>query len=159
MASFHEQELQEVLHTAQAKIEAGEDASEQLDEADELVAQLKIDARSKEAKTQLAAHVARIKDLRDRGQLFKGASANPVEPVGRTRMVAAAAKAEESSRRIEKTQELIDEIEETGNDIMGELQRNRETMDKINGHMKETKGNLDRADKKITRMGKWWSRW
>lgn len=159
MASLHEEELAEVVQTAQAKIEAGEDASAQLDEADELVAQMKIDARSKEAKKQLAAHVAHIKDLRDRGQLFKGAAANPVEPVGRTRMAASTAKVEESSRRIEKTQELIDDIEETGNDIIGELQRNRETMDKINGHMKETKANLDRADKKITKMGKWWSRW
>ena len=35
MASLHEQELQEVLQTAQAKVDAGEDASAQLDEADE----------------------------------------------------------------------------------------------------------------------------
>ncbi|KAJ8605348.1 hypothetical protein CTAYLR_002413 [Chrysophaeum taylorii] len=156
MASFHAEELEEVLKSASAKIEAGEDASTQLDEADELVAQLRIDARGKEAKQQLREREARIRELRSKS-LFSGAK--PASSSAKGRLMSTTERAKESNRRIENTQSLVDEIEDTGNDIIGELQRNRETMKRIDGHVKETKGELEKADKIVTRMGKWWSRW
>mmetsp|Transcript_15536 Transcript_15536/g.48607 ORF Transcript_15536/g.48607 Transcript_15536/m.48607 type:complete len:159 (+) Transcript_15536:83-559(+) len=158
MASFHEQELEELIASASKKISAGEDATAQLDEADELVAQLRIDARGKEAKKALAARETTIRDLRNRAALFDGAT-RPPPSSARNRVDDTLARAQESNRRVEATQELITEIEETGNDIITELGRNRETIQKIDGHVKDTNVELDKADKKVTKMSKWWNRW
>mmetsp|Transcript_28234 Transcript_28234/g.91010 ORF Transcript_28234/g.91010 Transcript_28234/m.91010 type:complete len:163 (+) Transcript_28234:188-676(+) len=160
----YEQELEETIREAMGKIEAGEDAKALLAEAQELVDQLKIEARSKEAKKKVAAQEARVKELRDRTSLFggakKGSSASgATSTADRQRLSDARERASTSTAQIQQTKELLDEIEDTGADIITELHRNRETIEKINGHVKETKGELDKADKMVTRMGKWWSRW
>lgn len=154
--SFHAQELQALLKTANERITAGEDASAQLDEADELIAQLRIDARGKEAKKELADQEAKIRELRNRAKLFSG-STNQSEATqaGRQRLIDTQARAEDASRRLEKTHEIINEIEETGNDIMNELSRNKETLHRIDGNVKDTKGELDKAGNMVTRMSKW----
>ncbi|MEM7518962.1 MAG: hypothetical protein AAF368_18820 [Planctomycetota bacterium] len=158
----YEAELESTLREAQAKVEAGEEAGALLDEAQELVDQLKIEARTKDAKKAVAMHEARVKELRERGSLFGAAkkdAARAGSSVGKQRLTDAKERARQSSSQIEKTKEMLDEIEDTGADIITELHRNRETIDKINGHVKETKGELDKADKMVTRMSKWWSRW
>jgi len=159
MANFVEQELDEVLAAARALAGGGGDASAKCDEAEELIAQLKIDARGKEAKAALAAKAAEVVALRDRGALLGGAAASSSAPAGRQRLGAAKNKTEESSLRIDATRELVEEIEQTGVDILDELNRNKETMGNINGHLASTKADLSRSEKITTRMGKWWNRW
>lgn len=154
--SFHAQELQALLKVANERIAAGEDASDQLDEADELIAQLRIDARGKEAKKELADQEAKIRELRNRAKLFSGSTVqSDATQAGRQRLIDTHTRAEDANRRLQKTHEIINEIEETGNDIMNELGRNKETLHRIDGNVKDTKGELDKAGKIVTKMSKW----
>ena len=152
----YEQELEATVREAAEKIERGEDAKQLLEEAQELVDQLKIEARSKEEKRKVAMHQERLKELKARGSLFGGAKkssgSSATSGKDRQRLTDARERARGSSQQIEKTKEMLDEIEDTGADIITELHRNRETIEKINGHVKETKGELDKADKMVTRM-------
>ena len=88
-----------------------------------------------------------------------GGAAAATPATGRDRLAAVQEKTDASSRRIEATQQMIEEIEETGVAILDELGKNKETMVKINGNISSTKGDLKKADTIATRMGKWWNRW
>lgn len=143
---MYEPELVDVLRKARAKVDAGEDAGDLLGEADELIAQLRIDARSKEAKKSVASYADQVQDLRNRGSLLPQPT---LKTDARSRLL-------ESSRRLDDTRELINEIEETGNDIITELERNRDTIQKIDSSVKDTRSDLDKADKTVTKMSKWY---
>lgn len=158
MASFHAGELEEVLAAAMALVEKGLSADAQLEEADELIAQMRIDARGKEAKAALNAHAQRVASLRDRAALFGGAP-RAASRSSETRIRATQKTLSQSSKTIEATHQLLEEMEETGTDILGELARNKEAIHNISGNINETKAELEKADKKVTSMGKWWSRW
>ena len=157
------EELEKTLREAASKVEAGEDVKALLEEAQELLDQLKIEARTKAEKGRVSAQEARVAELRSRAALFGGSKGKGIMVAGssqeRQRLASARDRAQESSSRIQQTKEILDEIEDTGADIITELHRNRETIEKINGSVKETKGELDKADKMVTKMSKWWSRW
>mmetsp|Transcript_3077 Transcript_3077/g.4287 ORF Transcript_3077/g.4287 Transcript_3077/m.4287 type:complete len:159 (+) Transcript_3077:79-555(+) len=153
-------ELEETLKKIQVKIDKNEDAKDLFAEADEILEQLKIEARGKSEKDQVKNFEERLHILKNRALLFDGNTQSKNDTAaGRQRVVSAKDRALQSGERIQQTQQIINDIEETGADIMSELQRNKETLENINGNVKETKGNLDKADKMVTRMGKWWSRW
>ena len=164
MADFLSVELDEVMAAARALSEQGKDATEKFDEADDLIQQLKIDARGagprrKELEAGLKVKAEEIQSMRDRDNLMSGAQPSATAASGRARLAGVKNMQEESNLRIETTQQLIEEIEETGADILEELGRNKETINNINGHISQTKGDLKTAEKITTRMGKWWNRW
>ena len=160
MANFVEQELEEVLAAARAEASSGGDPAAKLGEADELIAQLRIDARGGAAKAALAAKAEEVAALRNRGALLGGAaSAAPSAAAARARLDGARNKTEEATLRIDTTRELVEEIQQTGEDILEELGRNKETIGNINGHLASTKADLKRSEKITTRMSKWWNRW
>mmetsp|Transcript_8958 Transcript_8958/g.26878 ORF Transcript_8958/g.26878 Transcript_8958/m.26878 type:complete len:163 (+) Transcript_8958:154-642(+) len=162
MCDFIETELDETLVAARALVEAGGDAAAKLDEADELIQQLQIDARGagprrKELEAKLKVARSESDALRARGALLTGAKERVA--AGPNRLEGVRAKQEQQNETIETTRRVIEEIEETGKDIIDELGRNKETMVHINQNISSTKGDLKKAEKITTRMGKWWSRW
>ena len=164
MADFLETELGETIAAARELVNAGDGAGAEtkLSECDDLLAQLRIDARTslrrKELEARLRAQAAEVEALRGRGNLFKGAAPAPAA-AGRDRLARAQARTEESSARVDATRALVEDMEETGRDILDELGRNKETIASINGNISTTKGDLQQAEKITTRMSKWWNRW
>ena len=83
MADFLETELGETIAAARELVNAGDGAGAEtkLSECDDLLAQLKIDARTslrrKELEARLRAQAAEVEALRGRGNLFKGAAPAP----------------------------------------------------------------------------------
>lgn len=163
MCDFIETELDETLAAARALVDSGGDATTKLEEADELIEQLQIDARGagprrKALEAKLKTCREEVAALRDRGNLL-GAAAVPAASTGRARLERVQDKTEQQNVQIERTQQIIEEIEDTGKDILDELGRNKETIQSINGNISSTKGDLQRAEKITTKMSKWWNRW
>ncbi len=77
----------------------------------------------------------------------------------RAKAEASVQKLKASSARIERTKNLVAEMEETGADIIGTLGENREKMENISSKVKQASGEVNKADKITSRMGKFFANW
>jgi len=103
MCDFIETELDETLVAARALVEAGGDAKSKLDEADELIEQLQIDARGagprrKELEAKLKVARSESDALRARGALLTGAGPRGRQSILFRRRLLDARRGETSSR-------------------------------------------------------------
>ena len=77
----------------------------------------------------------------------------------RIRLQAATSRIETSGSKVSRARELVAEMEDTGGEIINQLEDNREKIESAHGKVKQASSNLDKANTLASRMSKWWNRW
>jgi vesicle transport through interaction with t-SNAREs protein 1 len=149
-------------------------AERESDEANDILQQMSLEARvavgpTKEQLRQRLANyqkdAAKVKaDLKriklepaagaagDRDALFAGA--DPAAGDQRQRLLATTDKLNDSGRRIKDATRVAAETEQIGVTIMSDLQRQRETIERTQGHLRETNTNISRSRRILGTMAR-----
>jgi len=169
MLQEYESELIELLGKCDGS--ASTDLTSQLlAEAKDILEQIKLEARTLPGGERAAAkstiqkyekQIQEAESLALYGHASGAAADTATDPVEsqKDRAAAATERLQQSSQRVDRAKDLIEEIEATGGDIMGNLAENREKIESAHGKVKQVNEGLDKADSLATRMSKWWNRW
>mmetsp|Transcript_5437 Transcript_5437/g.16083 ORF Transcript_5437/g.16083 Transcript_5437/m.16083 type:complete len:215 (+) Transcript_5437:925-1569(+) len=161
---------------AAGSVDAGEkfakEAATLLASAGDLAKQLDVEVRSASAAEKpalrekhgalrdsvkaLAGRLEKAREGLERQNLLGDSTENPLAAGAseRGRLRNAAAKANEQNDRIRGALEIVSETEHVAMDITSELERNRETIASIRGHVADTSGSLGTARGLIAGMQK-----
>lgn len=165
MFQEYEKDFDEYLEKVKGSGSNGGD--EYLQEARELLGQMRLEMRTMTDKVSATAafqtcekNLRDLETARDAESLMGGMG---TERSGaedkRNDMKNTVTRMEASKEKISYMKELIDDIEEDGNEIQNHLATNRETIQSVDSKVRVTNAKVGESDKLMTRMGKWWRRW
>jgi chromosome segregation ATPase len=147
------EELEEIL----AAIASGSgDIEEQVDDAEEVIKQIKIEmhsipgARKQEVLAKVKGYETKLSGSKKKA-LFAGHSNSE-----QTKKIDAGDQAQQSLEILHKARAQLAETEDQGAKILVNLDQQKETIQHARGNLKTTNQSLSYSKKLLTGMSKWW---
>jgi len=155
-------DLKELFEGIPAEGALPDDVQETIEEAEQLIEQLKIqvhsigDATAKSAAlAETRKYIAKLDEVKRR-QLMGGSAAAGAGGNGGGQMDAEDERHNNNMARLHAARNQLLESERVAGETLERLNEQEETMKRVNANQKEVIAEQKLSDKLLTRMGKWW---
>jgi len=135
-----------------------EELESALEEAEQLLAQMKLDLHSVTNKTKKDDYIIKMQSYqRLIAKHRKTVLTTSSSSMNGTRApISATEKNQQSLEVLQKARAQLAETEETGINVLSNLAKQKETIQRTRGNLDTTNSQLSYSNKLVTKMGKWW---
>jgi len=154
----HVETMDELLNGLEGEGKSPDQVQSDLEEAEQLLAQMKLDLHSVTNKQKKDDYIIKMQSYqrliakhRKTVLTTSTASLNGTRPV-----ISATEKNEASLEVLKKAHAQLAETEEVGINVLSNLAKQKETIQKTRGNLDTVNSQMTYSNKLVTRMGKWW---